>query len=97
VETFNDLGVPCGPIYNIGELFDDAQVRHLGLAQPLTSPTLGEMQFVRQPVSLDRTPSSFAVAPPEVGEQTREILESLGYAPDEIDALLDSGVVASTE
>ncbi len=97
VETFNDLGVPCGPIYNIGELFDDAQVRHLGLAQPLTSPTLGEMKFVRQPVSLDRTPSSFAVAPPEVGEQTREILESLGYAPDEIDALLDSGVVASTE
>ena len=97
VETFNDLGVPCGPIYNIGEMFDDAQVQHLGLAQPLTSPRLGEMQFVRQPVSLDRTPSSFAVAPPEVGEQTREILESLGYAPDEIDALLDSGVVASTE
>jgi len=97
VETFNDLGVPCGPIYNIGELFDDAQVRHLGLAQPLTSPTLGEMQFVRQPVSLDRTPSSFAVAPPEVGEQTREILADLGYAPDEIDALHESGVVASDE
>lgn len=97
VETFNDLGVPCGPIYNIGEMFDDAQVRHLGLAQPLTSPALGEMRFVRQPVSLDRTPSSFAVAPPEVGEQTREILADLGYAPDEIDALHESGVVASDE
>lgn len=97
VETFNDLGVPCGPIYNIGEMFDDAQVRHLGLAQPLTSPALGEMRFVRQPVSLDRTPSSFAVAPPEVGEQTREILADLGYAPDEINALHESGVVASDE
>lgn len=97
VETFNDLGVPCGPIYNIGEMFDDEQVRHLGLAQPLTSPTLGEMHFVRQPVSLDRTPSSFAVAPPEVGGQTREILEGLGYGADEIDALHKNGVVASDD
>lgn len=95
VEAFNDLGVPCGPIYNIGELFADEQVEHLGLAQPLTSPVLGEMQFVRQPVSLSRTPSSFAVAPPEVGEHTREVLANLGYDEESITSLHDSGVVSS--
>ena len=97
VESFNELGVPCGPIYNIGELFADPQVEHLGLAQPLTSPTLGEMKFVRQPVSLSRTPSSFAVAPPEVGAQTCEILEDLGYSSADIAALHENGVVASDD
>lgn len=95
VEDFNGLGVPCGPIYNIGEMFADEQVEHLGLAQPLTSPELGEMKFVRQPFSLTRTPSSFAVAPPKLGEQTREILESLGYGPDDIAAMHENGVVSS--
>ncbi|MBO6783912.1 MAG: CoA transferase [Alphaproteobacteria bacterium] len=95
VEAFNEAGVPCGPIYDIGEMFSDPQVEHLGLAQPLTSPALGEMRFVRQPISLSRTPSSFAVAPPEVGEHTREILADLGYDDAAVDALHDGGVVSS--
>ena len=95
VEKFNAAGVPCGPINDIGQVFDNPQVQHLGIAQPLTSPALGEMRFARQPVSLSRTPSSFAVAPPEVGEHTAEILGDIGYDAEQIAALQDSGVVAS--
>ncbi|MGB0571292.1 MAG: CaiB/BaiF CoA transferase family protein [Alphaproteobacteria bacterium] len=95
VDEFNAAGVPCGPINDIAQVFADPQVQHLGVAQPLASPALGEMRFARQPVSLSRTPSSFAVAPPEVGEQSAEILGDLGYSPDEIAALVAAGVTAT--
>src|SRR6187200_2865332 len=33
VRELNEAGVPCGPIYSIDQMFDDAQVKHLGIAQ----------------------------------------------------------------
>ena len=33
VEIFNKVGVPCGPIYSIDQVFADPQVKHLGIAQ----------------------------------------------------------------
>jgi len=93
IDRFSEAGVPCGPIYQINEVFDDPQVQSLEMAQPLTSAELGEMQFVRQPVNLTRTPSSFVAAPPEAGEHTDEILAGLGYAQSDIDDLRSRGVV----
>jgi crotonobetainyl-CoA:carnitine CoA-transferase CaiB-like acyl-CoA transferase len=93
IDRFGKAGVPCGPIYGMDEVFADPQVQALGVAQPLTSPVLGEMNFVRQPVTLTRTPSSFAVAPPEAGEHTNEVLEKLGYTAADIDDLRSQGVV----
>ena len=93
IDRFNKAGVPCGPIYNMDEVFADPQVEALGVAQSLTSNTLGEMSFVRQPVTLSRTPSSFAVAPPEAGEHSDEVLSKLGYKTTDIDDLRSRGVV----
>ena len=93
IDRFNKAGVPCGPIYNMDEVFADPQVEALGVAQSLTSNTLGEMSFVRQPVTLSRTPSSFAVAPPEAGEHSDEVLSELGYKTTDIDDLRSRGVV----
>ena len=93
VDRFGVAGVPCGPIYNIDEVFADPQVQALGVAQSLTSAKLGELSFVRQPVSLTRTPSSFVAAPPEAGEHTDEVLGGLGYSAADIDDLRARGVV----
>ncbi|HVQ62120.1 MAG TPA: CoA transferase, partial [Burkholderiales bacterium] len=85
--------VPCGPIYTIDKMFDDPQVKHIGAAVGVTSPKLGELRIVNQAVKLSRTPASIAVAPPEVGEHTEEILKGLGYDKAAIESLRERKVV----
>ncbi|MDP6691654.1 MAG: CoA transferase [Alphaproteobacteria bacterium] len=93
VDILNEAGVPCGPIYSIDQVFADPQVQHLKIAQPVENAHLGHQEVVGQAVELSRTPSEIRRATPELGEHTDEILGELGYAPEEITALHDSGAV----
>ena len=93
VDLLNGVGVPCGPIYSIDQVFADPQVQHLGMAQVVESATLGRQEVVGQAVNLSRTPSSIRMATPEAGEHTDQILNDLGYAPEEIAELRSSGVI----
>jgi formyl-CoA transferase len=84
IERFNKAGVPCGPIYSIDQTFADPQVKHLGMAETVTSRALGDISIVAQPVNLSRTDSALVSGAPEAGEQTDDILEWLGYSKDTI-------------
>ena len=90
IEILNKAGVPCGPIYSIDQVFGDAQVKHLGIAQALPD---GGKELVGQPFTLSRTPSHMAARPPLVGEQTRDVLSEFGFSEQEIASLQQSKVV----
>ena len=79
VEALNEAGVPCGPIYAIDQMFDDPQVKHLGIARTLHDEGRGDVAYVRQPIDMSRTPSAIVSHPPAIGEHTDEILLQLGY------------------
>jgi crotonobetainyl-CoA:carnitine CoA-transferase CaiB-like acyl-CoA transferase len=88
VALMNADGVPCGPIYDIGQMFGDEQVRHLGMVQEIESgDARGTLKMIRQPVRLSRTPSRTAVAPPECGADTKVLLKEFGFTAEEIKAL----------
>jgi crotonobetainyl-CoA:carnitine CoA-transferase CaiB-like acyl-CoA transferase len=72
-------GVPAGPIYRVDEMFSDPQVQHLGIAEPISHPTLGEIRLVGEPMALSRTPSKVETPTPDAGEHTDEILAELGF------------------
>jgi len=93
VTAFNEAGVPCGPIYSIDEVFEDKQVEHLGLAQNVPNAENRPIRLVAQPFSLSRTPSKLVAPPPDLGEQTDEVLAEFGFSQEEIAALKRDEVV----
>ena len=84
VRDLNAAGVPCGPIYAIDEMFEDEQVKHLGIACDVPNEHGRDLKLVAQPFSLSRTPSKMASRPPEFGEQTDEVLAEFGFTETEI-------------
>jgi crotonobetainyl-CoA:carnitine CoA-transferase CaiB-like acyl-CoA transferase len=84
VSELNAAGVPCGPIYAIDQMFEDPQVKHLGMAQQVPNDEGRDITLVSQPFKLSRTPSRMAARPPEFGEQTEEILSEFGFTDGEI-------------
>lgn len=91
--AFEAVGVPAGPIYTVDEMFDDPQVQHLGIAQPVSHPVLGDYRVVGEPVTLSRTPASVATPTPEAGEHNDEILGELGYDAAAIAELRKAGAI----
>ena len=93
IAKFNEIGVPCGPIYSIDQVFADEQVKHLGIAQDAIKPNGETETFVGQPISLSRTPSKIVATPPELGQHTDEVLKEFGFADAEIAALHEAKAV----
>jgi crotonobetainyl-CoA:carnitine CoA-transferase CaiB-like acyl-CoA transferase len=93
VKEFNAAGVPCGPIYSIDQVFEDEQVKHLGMAQDVPNAENRHIRLVSQPFRLSRTPSKMAAPPPEFGEQTDEVLAEFGFSSEEIVELQRAKVV----
>jgi formyl-CoA transferase len=91
---FEKDGVPCGPILDYQEVFDDPQVRARGVVREIEHPDAGRIRVVGPPVKLSETPAHVARPSPRYGEHTAEVLGELGYARNEIDALAADGVVA---
>ena len=93
VETLEEAGVPCGPIYDIKQVYDDPQVKAREMEVEVDHPVAGRVKNIGVPVKLSETPGSVRVAAPTLGQHTDEILREIGCSADEIADMHESGAV----
>jgi len=94
VATLEQAGVPCGPINDLGQMFQDPQVLARGLRLDIAHPLAGSVPQVASPIRLSGTPVEYRRAPPLLGEHTEAVLgDVLGLAVEDVQRLREAGVV----
>ncbi len=95
IEACLAVGVPAGPVLDMGQMFAHPQVQALGMAQPVTHPTVEPAAVVGQPITFGDGVGGRGVrrAAPALGEHTEAILAELGRTPAEIETLRAAKVV----
>jgi len=88
LKTLEAAGVPCGPVNNIDQVFEDPQVSARDMQISMQHPDRAELPLVANPIRLSKTPVEYKQAPPTLGQHTDSILaETLGYDEATIAAL----------
>jgi crotonobetainyl-CoA:carnitine CoA-transferase CaiB-like acyl-CoA transferase len=94
IQDLGELGVPCGPINGLDQVFEDPQVKARNLKIDLPHPSAGHVSLVANPIRLSDTPVEYRLAPPLLGQHTVEILTSLlGMSGAGVAALAARGIV----
>jgi len=95
IEKFQEKGVPCGDIRSVGEVCEAEQIKSRGMVIEMFHPTAGVVKNIDSPFRFDdKNDNDQHIAPPVLGQHTREILRSqLQLTDQQIDDLNSRGVV----
>ncbi|MGH8673591.1 MAG: CaiB/BaiF CoA transferase family protein, partial [Burkholderiales bacterium] len=94
IEALEGATVPCGPINNMKEGFEDPQVRHRELRVDMPHPLGGAAPVVASPMRLSQTPVEYRIAPPLLGQHNEEIYRGLlGRSEAEVAKLKSAGII----
>jgi formyl-CoA transferase len=81
-------GVPSGAIRTVGEVCESDLLEARGMVAEMAHASAGTVKAIKNAVHLSRTPLDGYVAPPQLGQHTREVLTGLlGYSAAEVEAL----------
>ncbi len=97
LELLDNAGVVAGPIYNMEQVYRDPQVLAREMLVDTEDPELGTIHNIGVPVKLSATPGRIRRRAPALGEHSREILLEHGFSQEEVDNLLEDGVVLGNQ
>jgi len=81
------------PVYSIGEVIQDPQLRHRKMFIEVEHPVEGKTLHVAFPLKFSETPATIRTPAPLFGQHTNEVLKELGYNEEEIENLEKEGVI----
>lgn len=94
IDDLEKVGVPCGPLNNMEQVFAHPQVQARGMQMELDHPLAGTVPQVASPIKITGEEFEYQGAPPTLGQHSEHVLgEVLDMSEDEITALRDSGVL----
>jgi len=93
VARLNEAGVPCGPIWSIGQALESDVVRHLGIIQQVRHDRAGEIPLIGPAIELAATPPVIRRPPPLLGQHTAEVLAEIGVDEAAYARLREAGAV----
>ena len=94
LDALEGAGVPCGPINDLKQVFEEPQAEARGLRMELPHPTAGKVALTRSPMRFSETPVQHEMPPPTLGQHTDEVLKNLlKKNPSEIAQLRTEGIV----
>ncbi len=97
LENLSDLGVPCGPINRIDQVFEDPQVQHRAMQVELRDSNGRKVPGVANPVKFSATPVQYQAASPELAQHTDQVLKNcLSLSDEQIQTLTDQGVIQAS-
>jgi crotonobetainyl-CoA:carnitine CoA-transferase CaiB-like acyl-CoA transferase len=85
--------VMAAPVNSYEQTFADPQVKHNQMAVEVNHARVGKVKVGGIPVKLKKTPGAVRLAPPILGQHTREVLQELGISDAEMEKLQQQGVV----
>jgi len=86
-------GVPCAPIEDFGQVFNDPHLNARDYFWNAAHPTLGQVRQLGSPMRFSDTPVRREKAGPLLGEDSASLLAELGYPATDIEALFSRRVV----
>jgi formyl-CoA transferase len=93
ITKLEEVGIPCGPINDIAEVFADPQVQHLGMVWQVPHEKLGEAGVVRTPLNIQGHTPGVHRPVPGLGQHSEEILAEAGLSAEEIEHLRANKVI----
>ncbi len=94
VDTLAPAGVPCGPVNDMQQVFEDEQVRYRRMCVEVEHASLGKVPAVANPIKYSATPIKYDVSSPSLGQHTREVLRDYAQVAEaDIDELSRKGII----
>lgn len=94
LEQLTRSGIPCGEVLGLHEALTSKRATDAGLVTTQPHPVAGSVNVLAPPYRFDGERLPVRSAPPQLGEGTREVLQSLlGLSEEKLSQLKANGVV----